>query len=173
MTGCQRIREKNHTLVYSEFTLGFMVGFAIVTIALFLFFLQSVLREPFMEEHQRAISWGISIMILAGFILLTFYKRTVIIHQYGTVSIERHFLFKPYRRDYTRDEMFGLAEYIRENTWKSDDTIEIYRIELVLTDGKRLTLIRCSNHEELGDCCRKIERFTGIQLARKKYGGLF
>ena len=171
-----RITERNHTLFYSKYTLACGVGIALLAGALLFIVLQAMVDQPLFDELKGTFYVCILVMIVVGFILTSFLKRRIMIHQDGTVSIERYFLFRPFRRHYTQDEMFGLAvyEYDHEGHRKSEQewTFPIYRIELVLMDGKRLTLISCGSREELGDCRRMIERFTGVPVAHKKYGGM-
>ncbi len=107
-------------------------------------------------------------MIIAlGITAALYVRRLFLIHRDGTVTLVRDFLITRTRRHYSNDEAFGLV--VNEQEFRSEEgEYDIYAIELILIDGKRIRLLRFQSLSDLHDCRRYIEKFTGQEIARKK-----
>jgi len=115
---------------------------------------------PFYDTAAR-------VLLSLGIAIALYWKKTFLIHRDATVEIIRHFVFFQSRRHYRDEEAFGLTVYELEIPDPETPT-EIYAIELLLMDGERIRLARFGTLQELHDCRRFIEKFTGKEIARKK-----
>lgn len=177
MSSVKQLKERKDCLVYSSLRVWSLIGLAFIAGALAFAFLQAMVDVPLMGEPEEIFYVAVSVMFVLGLLLFSLYKRKVLIHKNGSVTIIKHFLFLPMRKEYTPDDVFGLAARRREsspNTYHDyhHEPPDVYWIELILSDGNRIRLFYCYNRENLGDCRRKIERFTGIPVTHKKYGGI-
>lgn len=127
--------------------------------------------DPAIAQRIRDSTPGfrlISQIVMALALTFSLYqKRTVLIHRDATVEIVHDWWLYQFRHHYTKEEAFGLVVHELEIP-DSETPTEIYEIELLLMDGTRMSIARFATLEELHDCRRAIEKFTEIEMARKK-----
>jgi hypothetical protein len=107
------------------------------------------------------------VLLALGLSLFLYWRKTIRIHRDATVEIIRHFMIHQHRKHYSVDEAFGLTVQELEIP-DPEQPMEIYAIELLLMDGKRIRLFRFASLSDLHDCRREIEAFTGQDIARKR-----
>jgi len=127
--------------------------------------------EPAMAQRLRGAVPGFALMaqtlLALGLTLFLYRRRLVLIHRDATVEIVHDWCLHRFHRRYSNEEAFGLVVHELEIPDPETPT-EIYEIELLLMNGTRMPIVRFATLEELHDCRRAIERFTGIEMARKK-----
>ncbi len=112
----------------------------------------------------RTVAW---VLLGVGLVGSLHWRRQVLFHRNGEITVVNGFLFFDTRRHYGKEGTFGLVahEFERDD---EDSHVENYELRLVFMDGKRVTLIRFASLSDLHDCRRAIERFTGEPIAYKK-----